>query len=210
MGFCEKYFDCKIYMTVWGAMALTIISVLLLFVLPREIAYENGFLENLQVAELLVGAAFSVFLAAKAIEKEERSLWQAAFISFLLIAARELNWGRVFYPTAALNRFLPLKDLWYGPVVYPLVALAAFAIIYLFRRGRFFLFGARRKLPFWNCIFFVSLFLAADYVEHRPLSFFGQSYDGEILEELLECICYLMLIDIVRIMGGKGVKYCAF
>lgn len=207
MGFCEKYFDCKIYMTVWGAMALTIISVLLLFVLPREIAYENGFLENLQVAELLVGAAFSVFLAAKAIEKEERSLWQAAFISFLLIAARELNWGRVFYPTAALNKFLPLKDLWYGPVVYPLVTLAAVAIICLFWRGRFFLFGARRKLPLWNCVLFVSLFLAADYAEHRPLSFFGQSYDGEILEELFECICYLMMIDIVRIMGGKGVKY---
>lgn len=207
MGFCEKYFDCKIYKTVWGAMALTIISVLLLFVLPREIAYENGFLENLQVAELLVGAAFSVFLAAKAIEKEERSIWQAAFISFLLIAARELNWGRVFYPTAALNRFLPLKDLWYGPVVYPLVTLAAVAIICLFWRGRFFLFGARRMLPLWNCVLFVSLFLAADYAEHRPLSFFGQSYDGDILEELFECICYLTLIDIVRIMGGKGVKY---
>lgn len=207
MGSAKKYFDFSIYRSTQVTIVLAMISLVLFFFLSPAAAYENGPLENFQVLELIAGAIFACLLAVKATNTSEKNIWYCGAVTFLICAGRELNWGRVFYPTAALNKFLPLKDLWYGPVVYPLVTLAAVAIICLFWRGRFFLFGARRKLPLWNCVLFVSLFLAADYAEHRPLSFFGQSYDGEILEELFECICYLMMIDIVRLMGGKGVKY---
>lgn len=201
MFFFEKYFDLSIYRSTKVTLGLAIISLVFFFFLPPSIAYENGLLENLQVVELLLGAVFACFVAAKAINTSERNIWYCGAVTFLICAGRELNWGRVFYPVADHNKFLPLKALWYGPIVYPIVGLAIITVLMVLWRSRLFSFIAERKIPFWNLFLFISLYFLANFSEHRPMYLLGQHLDGEVLEELFECICYWLMIDIMRIMG---------
>lgn len=201
MAFFEKYFTFSIYRSTQVTLGLAMISLVLFFFLPPSIAYENGLLENLQVVELLLGAAFACFVAAKAAITSERNIWYCGAVTFLVCAGRELNWGRVFYPVADHNKFLPLKALWYGPIVYPIVGLAIITVIVILWRSRLISFIADKKIPFWNFLLFIALYFLANLAEHRPMYLLGWHLDGEILEELFECLCYLQMIDIMRIMA---------
>lgn len=206
MDSAKKYFDFSIYRSTQVTVGLAMISLVLFFFLPPKIAYENGLLENLQVVELLLGAIFACFVAAKATSTSERNIWYCGAVTFLICAGRELNWGRVFYPVADHNKFLPLKALWYGPIVYPIVGLAIITVLVVLWRSRLFSFIAEKKIPFWNFLLFIVLYFLASQAEHRSMYLFDQRFDGEILEELFECLCYWQMIDIMRIMAFSRAK----
>lgn len=157
MGSAKKYFDFSIYKSTQVTVGLAMISFVLFFFLPPSIAYENGPLENFQVLELIAGAIFACFLVVKATNSIERNIWYCVAVTALICAGRELNWGRVFYPIADHNKFLPLKALWYGPIVYPLVGFAIITVLVVLWRSRLFSFIAERKIPFWNLFLFISL-----------------------------------------------------
>ena len=206
----ERLFDIKIYRSTVITLALVLAAVILFFFLEPPIAYENGPLENLQVVQLIIGS-FVAYLAGKAAAgHREQNIWYCGIAAFLLLAGRELNWGRVFYPTGDHNSFAALHDLWYGPIVYPLLAIIILTVFYELWQNRIFSFIKARKIPLWNLLLFVFLYLAADFAEHRPMVFFGQHLDGEILEELFECLCYWLLTDIIRIMGFVNRKNIDF
>lgn len=210
MSFLEKYFTFRMYRSTKISFILVLASLSLFFFLSPATAYENGPLENLQVLELLVASAFACFLAAKAASVRERNIWYSGAVIALVCAGRELNWGRVFYPVADHNKFLPLKALWYGPIVYPIVGFAIITVLIVLWRSRLLSFIAERKIPFWNLLLFVVLYFLASLAEHRPVYLFEQHLDGEILEELFECICYWLMIDIMRIMGHDRSKKLRF
>ena len=205
-----KFFEFKIYKTTKITLALVPIAAVLFFFLAPPVAYENGPLENLQVVQLVIGALVAYTAARKAFDKDARNIWYCGAVTFLLCAGRELNWGRVFYPVADHNKFLPLKALWYGPVVYPLLTAIILVSLYWLWRSYLLSYIKKTKIPFWNFILFVVLYLAADYAEHRPMIFWCQHFDGEILEELFECLCYWLLTDITRIMGYVNRKNIDF
>lgn len=206
----KKYFDFKIYKSTIITLALVPIALALFFFLSPPVAYENGPLENLQVIQLVVGAFVSYSAASKAADKDTKNIWYCGAIVFLVFAGRELNWGRVFYPTGDHNKFISMKDLWYGPVVYPILIFIILAVLYTLWRSNLFSYIKKTKIPFWNLCLFVVLYFAANYAEHRPMLFFGQHFDGEILEELFECLCYWLLTDITRIMGFVNRKNIDF
>ncbi|NCB82619.1 MAG: hypothetical protein EOM38_09510 [Bacilli bacterium] len=201
MALVEKYFNFRMYRSTKLSFILVLASLILFFILSPATAYENGPLENLQVLELLAASAFGCYLAAKAASVRERNIWYSGAVTALICAGRELNWGRVFYPVAGHNKFLPLKALWYGPIVYPVVGLAIITVLVVLFRSRLLSFIAERKIPFWNFLLFIVLYFLASLAEHRPMYLFEQHLDGEVLEELFECICYWLMIDIMRIMG---------
>jgi len=201
LNFFKKYFDFRIYKTMFWTLFFVAIAVLLFFFLPPAVAYENGPLENLQVVELVVGAGVAYVAGKKAIDKDAGNIWYSGAVTFLICAGRELNWGRVLYPASDHNKFLPLKSLWYGPLVYPLLTIVILATLYMLWRSNLFSYINKTKIPFWNFVLFIVLYFAASYAEHKPMTFGGQHFDGEILEELFECICYWLMIDITRIMG---------
>ena len=205
-----KFFEFKIYKTTKITLALVPIAVMLFFFLSPSVAYENGPLENLQVIQLVIGALVANTAARKAFDKDARNIWYCGAVTFLLCAGRELNWGRVFYPVADHNKFLPLKVLWYGPVVYPLLTVIILGTLYMLWRSNLLSYIKNTKIPFWDLILFAVLYLAANYAEHRPMIFFEQHFDGEILEELFECLCYWLLTDITRIMGYVNRKNIDF
>jgi len=205
-----KFFEFKIYKTTKITLALVPIAMILFFFLSPPVAYENGPLENLQVVQLVIGALVAYKAASKAFDKEARNIWYCGAVTFLICAGRELNWGRVFYPVADHNKFLPLKVLWYGPVVYPLLTVIILGTLYMLWHSKLLSYIKKTKIPFWDFILFAVLYLAANYAEHRPMIFWGQHFDGEILEELFECLCYWLLTDITRIMGFVNRKNIDF
>ena len=110
------------------------------FLFPPELAYENGPIENLQTVILFMGMVMCLYIAKKSCTVLERKNWQAGAILFFIAFARELSWGRVFYPTGVINSFVPLQELWFGPVVYPILVILILMVVYIFFRYSYRLF----------------------------------------------------------------------
>lgn len=179
---------------------LSIIVVLSYFVgrhLPVSWGWENSPLEWSQVVILLSGALLSGkwWQEAKSAGRYHHAQFFAwAIPLWLLMAGREMSWGRVFYPigldTATGPYFLSVSQLPYGPVVYPVLAIVIvvwllavikhklYRVPYeLFQQGRF---------PFGEFLLVIFSFVIANIAE-KHLNF-------EIMEEIVECVAYLSLI----------------
>lgn len=68
-------------------------------IIPYEMTWENGPIENFQVLLLLVGALINWRLYKNSAGTVKMYLWQAVF--FAVLTARELSWGRVFLVVGA-------------------------------------------------------------------------------------------------------------
>ena len=80
-----------------GGLAALILSVPLSLVLPTSIAFENGPIENFQVALLFGAVINSIRLMSSIRDQSARSFNLFCALMFILLAVRELSWGRVFY-----------------------------------------------------------------------------------------------------------------
>ena len=103
--------------------------------MPRSFGDENGVIEISQVA-ILIGATIISFCKARKAEGHTRLLWIAGFLFCILLAGREISWGRVFFPPMENGNFPPVKALPYGPLVYPLIGVTMLSIIVLIIRGK--------------------------------------------------------------------------
>ena len=65
-------------------------------VLPGWMSYENSLLENAQVIVLLGGALLCVHFAHYSQGSPTHGMWLPSSGIFLILAFRELSWGRVF------------------------------------------------------------------------------------------------------------------
>ena len=120
-------------------VALIILSIVLIplaVVLPKEYGFENHLLENIEVIILSSGIIINLLKIRDYTIYESVKFYIASILVFVLMIGRELNWGRVFYPVMIKNDgdvvFISLNKLWYGSVVYPLVAILIYCcIIYI-------------------------------------------------------------------------------
>ena len=165
-----------------------LLSVPLAFTLPLELSFENGLIENAQVVILLLGAVIVlVFRADDAQFKWFRRLFAAGLV---LIALRELSWGRVFFQIGMNSLgpvFVPMAEYEYRvPVHIFLIAAMLFVLV------RFV--PVKKILQNWQplgAFAVIIIALALNYVgEH---GYFIGKECGQILEELNELILYLTL-----------------
>ncbi|CVK19919.1 hypothetical protein [Sporomusa sphaeroides] len=184
-------------------LAVFLVSISLGWLLPAEYGNENGPIEWLQVVVLGVAALVSISaLFQTGLSPTRRRLFAWTSILWLLNIARELSWGRVFYPNGT-GGFLRLKDIWFGPYVYPTIAIILVAAF-----GYFFAKGLHRELVPWlkqgilPALDFVILLVAAvtaDIIEHHSSGLFGAKI--ELFEELGELAAYVailcFMIDVV-------------
>jgi len=165
--------------------------------LPPSWGWENSPLEWSQVVILLIGA-----LLTGKWWQEARSVRQDRYARFfawgiplwILLAGREMSWGRVFYlkgiDAVTGPSFIPVSQLPYGPMIYPVlgavVVLCLFAIIKhklyripyeLFQQGRF---------PIGELLLLIFAIIVANIAEKKM--------HYEIMEEIVECIAYLTII----------------
>lgn len=79
---------------------LVLFAVLILPVsgfLPDWVNFENGPIENTQVILLLGCALMCVKFARDTLSSPSHKMWLPSAGIFLILAARELSWGRVFF-----------------------------------------------------------------------------------------------------------------
>ena len=163
----------KIFVAV--AFIAEILSVPLAFVLPIELSFENGLIENAQIIILIIGTIW--ILSVRSPLK-----WFKIFSSagFLLIVFRELSWGRVFFP-------VDMEKL--GPVY---VFLTVYILAMIFILIRFVpikeIFLSRQPLAA-----FAVMIVALILVSVGDQGWLVGKAHGQILEELNELIFYATL-----------------
>ncbi len=179
---------------------LIMIVVLSYFIgrqLPPYWGWENSPLEWSQVVILFMGALLSVkwWQEAKAAGQYKNARFFAWTIPlWILMAVREMSWGRVFYPLGVNDAtgpfFLSVSQLPYGPIVYP--AITAVIIIWLFAVIKHKLYAIPYKLfqegrfPISEFLLIIFSIVVANIAE-KQMHF-------EIMEEIVECVVYLTLI----------------
>lgn len=177
---------------------LAVIFIGLSFVLPIEYSYENHFLENLEVVILFLGIVICIGKIRDFILYDSIKFYVASIIIYILMIGRELSWGRVFYPIGIDNNgeqiFIKVQDLWYSPVVYPIVGiLILIALILLV----VYFYQSRRQgicwyIPLGEFLFFIVTNILSQCVFDRGLVQFGNY--NQLLEESCEIIAYIALV----------------
>lgn len=177
---------------------LAVIFIGLSFVLPIEYSYENHFLENLEVVILFLGIVICIGKIRDFILYDSIKFYIASIIIYILMIGRELSWGRVFYPIGIDNNgeqiFIKVQDLWYSPVVYPIIGILT--LIALILLGIYF-YQSRRQgicwyIPLGEFLFFIVTSILGQCVFDRGLVQFGNY--NQLLEESCEIIAYIALI----------------
>ena len=171
--------------------------------LPPAWGKENGPVEWAQVVILAAGCLIAVAAYFRGIgSKAAGRLFLSSVPFWLILIARELSWGRVFYPTGR-GGFLPLSQLWYGAYVYPGITAAvlftlAYVVIHdLHKKALFRLKNG--GLPLLDAVVFLATALGADLAEHRLATVIGGR--SVLFEELAETVAYFALVSIMVNMG---------
>lgn len=171
--------------------------------LPASWGQENGPVENTQVVVILLTAliAYGAYRRGVGSKKTKRLfLWSIPLI--FIVAARELSWGRVFYPDGH-GWFLPLRALWYGKLVYPALGIILTIVvvgIYLQKLDEEIILWAKHgKFPIIDILMVIGGFVFADLVEHHSYGFFGMYQD--LFEELFELVMYCGALSLFLNLG---------
>lgn len=182
-----------------GLIALIFWVLLIDAYVPPEFGYENGVIENIQVAVLLVGACVSI-AKVRTSEDRTRCLWIAGALFLLLMAGREISWGRVFFPPMENGNSPPVKALPYGPIVYPLVGVTIVSIIILIIRGRLVNYLRTYGIPMVPLILLLAavyLSYDAEHLHLLPLT------NGQVVEEFCELVVYSLFTWMVARMKSS-------
>lgn len=179
-----------------GLLALAVAVLLIDRCVPVSLAEENGVLELMQVGVLAVGAVVCAQKLQQA-EGRYRCLWMAGILLCLLLAGRELSWGRVFFPVMENGNFPPVKSLPYGPVVYPLVGLTMVSIIVLVIRGKVVSYLRSFGIPRTATVMLVAAAILA--VDGEKLHLIPYAH-GMLVEEFCELFVYALFVWILTKM----------
>ena len=185
----SAYSQYRLYVKV--SVVAVLLSMPLAFVLPVELSFENGLIENAQVVVLL-GSAVRLFTVRP--EKPYMKWFQRFFAAGLILTAlRELSWGRVFFPVAMEELgpvFISMAEYKYRVPVYIFltvyISAMIFMLIYLVPLRKIFQYNQ----PF---AIFAAIIIAAILSLIGDHGWLIGKEHGQILEELNELIIYVNL-----------------
>jgi vacuolar-type H+-ATPase subunit I/STV1 len=168
--------------------------------LPDGWAREGGILENAQVLVLLAGAVAgcAAYLRLRPDRLGVLALWAAPV--WLLLAGRELSWGRVWLPVhdGQLPNGVAMNGvLWLQAGVKPGAIVLALGLLYSVWRYRIHTIvrsAFARRMP-WLClaIGLVAAIGSTCAEGHMSCSFGFAAARAALLEELVELVAYVAL-----------------
>lgn len=194
-NFIAAHFCLKIYPCTWIAVLAALAIVPCVMFAPESFGYENGLLENMQMLTLLI----AFILAIKA--KVNKKFFYFAAMVVLLLAAREVNYGRtIFFPIpGTVNEYYTWKEIKYGWTAHWFVgAYMAYIGIYFLWNKVFITFWdiiRKIKFPVWNVLLLLTGMSLAMYAEKAAHNF--------IFEEITELLFYVALTGIIYLYGYK-------
>jgi len=171
-------------------------------VLPIRTGWENGLIENTQVALLLLGVLMAVCSAARAQNKRLRWFWIMLVPIWFLLVARELSWGTaILMPPLYVHPetgpiYSSTLQLWYRPAVAPVMVLLLLGMVVIFFVTRQYrtvvqLFQ-QHLIPWFEIALAVIAALLCASAEGHGLSIFQalSHPQQQVLEELFEFWMY--------------------
>lgn len=192
------------------------------FVLPGPWASEGGLLENAQVLVLVGGAllALGVFLRTRPARSAMLALWAAPV--WLILAGRELSWGRAWLQEPGLDaagRVVAVTPPWLQTLAWPCAAALLAWLLYSawrYRIDELVRAALSRRTP-WLC-FAIALGAAMGSTcaeGHMSCSMDLSASRAQLFEEMCELIAYLSLCMIQHVVFqhqartgvARGVRY---
>ena len=191
--FIKKHFDFKFYGVSVISLLILISIVPMLMFMPQEFGFENGLLENIQMAVLF----FVVYLCATA--KYNKGFFHFAILVLSILIIREVNCGRtLFFPIPGeYHKYYSWKALpwpWLGKVVHTVYGLwiAIVSIIFLKKSYYKDLWNIIKniRIPFWN-IGFACLAMFMGAIAEKATN------NNFIFEEGFELLFYVSIAGLV-------------
>lgn len=178
---------------------LIIIFITLAFVLPVECSYENHFLENLELVVLIIGIIVSIVKIKIYNSKIFTEFYIGCICIYAILFSRELSWGRVFYPIGFRENgeeiYVDLENLFYGDIVYPMVAIIIFIAIscfaYVFYQGK--KLRIKCNIPLIETSIFILMSVLSQCIFEKEVFLCLQDYN-ELLEECTENLAYITIV----------------
>ena len=192
-------FNSEMYKSYYYLLCLSIILLPQAFILPIEASYENHSLENLEVIILGLGLFTMVYKIYISNLKIVKYFYMACSLFYTIMIARELSFGRVFYPVGIDDHgeqiFMNIHQLWYGPIVYPVIAILAIGgLLLMVKTYRAVKTDAWHFIvPRYSLVLFVVMLFCSQVIFEKNMITILADY-GQLLEECTELIAYFSLV----------------
>lgn len=186
----------KTYYILIGLMVLLLPQA---FILPIECSYENHLLENLEVFVLGIGFINMLYRTVSLNKNKFNKFYLACGIFYIVMIARELSYGRVFYPIGIDKNgeqvFVNIHQLWYGSIVYPIITILVLLAIVLMVKIYKYIQKERIicSIPKYSIRLFIIMLILSQVVFEKNLIVFLADY-GQLLEECTEILAYCSLV----------------
>lgn len=191
--------DKHMYKTYYILIALIFLLLPQAFVLPVEYSYENHLLENTEVVILSIGLVNMLYRAIKINKDKINKFYLACGIFYIVMIARELSYGRVFYPIGIDKNgeqiFMNIHQIWYGPIVYPIIAVLILIALFLMIQTYKYIKKEQIicSIPRYSIRLFIIMMILSQIVFEKNLIKFLADY-GQLLEECTEILAYCSLV----------------
>lgn len=178
-----------------------IIMLLLVFplasILPVQAGWENGLIANAQIVLLALGFLSSMDYGYYYFGKKA----YAFGCLFLLMMARELSWGRVFFPNGKITEmgpeFISMHNIPGHDVINFFIGLAIFSVaLFLYKSvdwKNFF----KIPIPIVTLLIMIIAFFG-QILSEKCLFVFLSHARNQIAEELFEAIIYFELLSTIQ------------
>lgn len=184
-------FDFRLHAAALVAIVVAVLCVPLGVYLPVECCYENGAVENVQMAVLALGACFCLRAG------NHRRFFVVMALVMVMLMLREVNCGRTLFlaKPGTVNDFYQWKELPYGWIARVLFGgyMAGVAAYFLHKRLYLQIGEVLRQvgIPVWNVIL-----MAAGVV----LGVYGERVlNNMTVEEFAELVFYVALVGAVHV-----------
>lgn len=168
--------------------------------IPPRWTWENGVVENTQVAVLVWGGVHAAAVWYRHGIQGDASLARCALPVWLMLAGRELSWGAVFLPPAGFGEqgtWYSSHYLWYRPAVTPVLIVLLAWTLWSAYRGRldrivFESIGATH-MPWIEMSVVIGAAICSTLAEQASSALLMPS-TAQCLEELTELLGYVALV----------------
>lgn len=179
------------------SLSLLFLYLLLIYplsgMLPDWASFENGPLENAQVIVLLGGALLCIHFAHYSQGSPTHGMWLPSAVVFLILAFRELSWGRVFMVkgySAIGEPIIPgSSEMPFHTAIHVGVGIAAVLCLYfLIRYAPWKRIFREIRLPLAQLALIVICIALNTLGDHHAMF---HTMRDQLIEELAELLMYL-------------------
>ena len=191
----------------WALLAALVACYPASLLLPLAWGREAGVLENAQVLVLLSGFVLAVVVFVRRRPERTAMLALCAAPVWLLLAGRELSWGRAWRAVPgfdAAGRALPPEPLWFQPLVWPAAVLLIGWLVYSawhYRIDEVVRLAFVRSAP-WLLLFVALGAAVGSTCAEGPMSCHVDlvASRAQVFEELVELVAYVALFSLQAVV----------